>query len=945
MSRLTMIVAVLLAAAPAFGSEGSSAPDYATQVAPIFKKYCAGCHNDEDREGKFSLESYASLGRGTPRGPALLPGDAAASRIVRLMTSTVKPMMPPKDEPRPSPLEIELVKTWIASGARGPRGQAPDRLALMVPRIPSHAKARPITAMDSTSDGRWLAVARDAEVGLYSGRPPRSAAPERTLGHYPGKVTALHFTPAGDTLVTASGVAGLGGVAAIWNVASGALVQQFEGHRDSLYDAELSPDGKQLATCGYDKTIMLWDAVSGKPLRTLEGHTGAVYDVAFSPDGRFLVSASADDTCKVWRVEDGQRMDTLPQPLKAEYTCAFSPDGRWIVAGGADNNIRVWKFVSRDKPEINPMVIARFAHEGAIVRLAFTRDGTQLVSLAEDRTIKVWRTSDYSEGGLWENQSDVPTALALSPDGGSFEVGRLDGSLASYPIPAAAATVSQAVLAQSKSVEAPAARPVAEATEHEPNNAPNQANRVTIPARIAGVIAAAAGRSDVDFFRFTAKAGEQWVFETSADRAKSKLDSHIEVLDGQGRRIPRVLLQAVRDSYFTFRGKNDSEAGDFRVFNWQEMRLNEYLYVNGEVVKLWRYPEGPDSGFGVYPGRGNRWGYFDTTPLAHALGEPCYIVEPHPPGTKLVPNGLPVFSLYYENDDDAHRESGKDSRLFFTTPADGDYLVKIKDVRGLEGPDFRYTLTIRERRPDFTVALAGADPKVGAGSAKEFSLSARRIDGFDGPIRVDLADIPPGFRVTTPLVIEAGQLEALGVIEADAGATPPTALAAKASKVTATGRIGGREVSHSVNNLGTIQLAPAPKLRVAIGPAEGGPRPTNASGHEPLEFVIEPGRTITLTVRLERKGFSGPVPFGTSGAGRNLPFGVIVDNLGLNGLLVLENQPERVFFVTADSGTPEQVRPFHLTTSSEGGQSSPPVMLRVKKPRPEVAEASALGQR
>ncbi len=161
--------------------------------------------------------------------------------------------------------------------------------------------------------------------------------------------------------------------------------------------------------------------------------------MAFSPDSRFLVSASADDTCKVWRVADGQRMDTLPQPLKAEYTCAFSPDGRTIVAAGADNNIRVWRFVSRDKPEINPMVIARFAHEGAIVRLAFTPDGTKLVSLAEDRTIKVWRTSDYSELKLWENQPDVATALAIAPDGASFEVGRMDGSLASYAIPAAAA--------------------------------------------------------------------------------------------------------------------------------------------------------------------------------------------------------------------------------------------------------------------------------------------------------------------------------------------------------------------------------------------------------------------------------------------------------------------------------------------------------------------------
>jgi hypothetical protein len=122
-----------------------------------------------------------------------------------------------------------------------------------------------------------------------------------------------------------------------------------------------------------------------------------------------------------------------------------------------------------------------------------------------------------------------------------------------------------------------------------------------------------------------------------------------------------------------------------------------------------------------------------------------------------------------------------------------------------------------------------------------------------------------------------------------------------------------------------------------IGPAEGGPRPTSAKADEPLEFAIEPGQTITLTVKVHRSGDNGPVPFGNEGSGRNLPFGVIVDNLGLNGLLVLEGQRERTFFVTADREAAEQVRPFHLTTTAAGGQSSRPVLLRVTKPRLQAA--------
>ena len=799
-----------------------------------------------------------------------------------------------------------------------------------------------MTALDVSRDGQWAAVGRYATVAIYAtseGSDIAADGPRHVLKAFPGKVTAVHFTPDGARLVTASGVTGLGGVAAVWRVEDGSLIREFKGHRDLLHDAELSPDGTTLATCSYDREIRLWSMKDGAPIRTLAGHNGAVYDIAFSPDGRFLLSASADDTCKVWRVEDGLRMDTLPQPLKEEYSCAFSPDGKFIVAGGADNSIRVWEFVSRDKPRINPLVRARFAHESPIVRLSFTPDGSRLISLAEDRSIKVWETQDFTELRLWEKQPDVATALAVSGDGASFRVGRMDGSLATYPIPVTVTGTERGDGDIATPAEAPvAAVPIRDGevprrvTEREPNNnAAQVATDVDLPAEIRGTIAGrVAGEADVDLFGFSAKAGEEWVIEVNAARSKSKLDSFIEVLDARGGRIPRLLLQAVRDSYFTFRGKDDSTIDDFRIFNWEEMRLNEYLYANGEVVRLWLYPRGPDSGFQVYPGQGKRWGFFDTTPLAHALGEPCYVVEPHPPGAKLVANGLPVFPLYHDNDDDAHRELGEDSRLYFTAPSDGRYLVKVKDVRGQEGPAFTYTLTIRPRHPDFRITLQRMKSPIGAGGAQEFKVTAQRIDGFEGPIRVEIDGLPPGFSATTPLIIEAGQIEALGVVAADDDATAPTPEAARASRVTASGEIGRRDVTHPVGSLGEIKLAAKPKLRVKVAPAEDGAQPIVSSPGKPMEFEIHPGQTIHLKLKVERDGNVGAVPFGKEGAGRNLPFGVIVDNLGLNGLLILADQDERTFFITADRSVPRQTRHFHLNTTAAGGQASHPVILHVR---------------
>ena len=69
---------------------------------------------------------------------------------------------------------------------------------------------------------------------------------------------------------------------------------------------------------------------------------------------------------------------------------------------------------------------------------------------------------------------------------------------------------------------------------------------------------------------------------------------------------------------------------------------------------------------------------------------------------------MPVFPIDYVNDDGGTRFGGKDSRLHFQAPADGDYFLRLKDVRGLEGERFAYRLTVREPAPDFDVTF---DPK------------------------------------------------------------------------------------------------------------------------------------------------------------------------------------------------------------------------------------------
>src|SRR5947208_15511860 len=109
MLALRLICVVSLVAAQAAADEG---PDFAKDVAPILTKYCTGCHNDTDREGKLSLQTYQALAKGGAKGGVITPGQPELSRLMRVLTGAAKPQMPPEGEEAPKPADVEVLKSW-----------------------------------------------------------------------------------------------------------------------------------------------------------------------------------------------------------------------------------------------------------------------------------------------------------------------------------------------------------------------------------------------------------------------------------------------------------------------------------------------------------------------------------------------------------------------------------------------------------------------------------------------------------------------------------------------------------------------------------------------------------------------------------------------------------------------------------------------------------------
>lgn len=900
--------------------------DYRRDVSPIFEKYCLACHTADEAQGSLVMESYEALMRGGESGPAITIGVPSSSRLFLMAAGKLEPVMPPDDAEGPNEAELQMIASWIEQGAQGPAGAVAMRRTLITPEVKANKDAKiPITAIAVSPDGATRAIARYGDVQIIAGG---DQLPITTIESQPGKVNSLRFSHDGKTLLVASGVTGLHGHAGIYDVASGKLLTAIEGHADVIQVAIFSPDETQIATASYDREIMLWDASTGKLKQQFSGHNGAIYSLAFSPDGRVLISGCADETVKVWDVDSGKRLDTMSQPTGEVFSVAITKDGSFVIAGSSDNRLRVWRLVSRDAAQINPLVATRFVDESPLTHLAITHDGSKLVVVSEAGNVKLLRTSDWSQIAVLEPLGETASDLTISDDNRTVFISLMNGDIVTREL--SIITTEESSLSTSEKIVQPIyvdtgeLKIMDESIARKEQGLPEStlaAHPVSLArgSEIKGCIHTA---GQEDWFAFNAREGEMWVIETDTSGLNSKLDSIVEVCGQDAQPLLQSRLQATRDSYFTFRGKNSTQNDDFRIFAWEEMKLNEYLYANGEVTKLWLAPRGADSGFNVYPGRGSRWTYFGTSGTVHALGEPAYIVRPLGDDEEPAANGLPVFEIPYVNDDASTQDRGKDSYLLFKSPRADRFLVRLRDTRSEGGDAYSYRLRVRPAAPGFRASVNEIKAPIRRGTGRELQVNIDRVDGYEGEVWFELGELPAGVHSNFPVRIQPGQSFAIGNIWADADAESWEG--EKSPIVTARATIGGKIIEREAGVAGKLTLADRPSAVLEIIPD------SLAMPSDHATVIIKRGETISLMVKADRKdGFANEISLGKEQAGRNMPHGVYVDNIGLNGLLVREGESERQFFVTADPMAELGKRDFFLTGGIDGNITTRPIQLEV----------------
>lgn len=176
----------------------------------------------------------------------------------------------------------------------------------------------------------------------------------------------------------------------------------------------VSRNGTLVAGAADDNVVRIWNSRRPRAETLLEGHLAPITAITFGPAGRYLASGDSSGAIKFWDLESEREIAALSQKGAVQFV-AFNRTGDWIATGSSDESIGLWKRAgATSSPRWQR---AMKGHRQPPLAIAFSPDGTQVVTSSDEKLVHVWpvhseekpRRIDIREGGA--------RSLTFSEDG------------------------------------------------------------------------------------------------------------------------------------------------------------------------------------------------------------------------------------------------------------------------------------------------------------------------------------------------------------------------------------------------------------------------------------------------------------------------------------------------------------------------------------------------
>jgi Tol biopolymer transport system component len=211
-------------------------------------------------------------------------------------------------------------------------------------------------------------------------------------------ITVLAFSPDGEVLAATDRMHSR---VVIWDTDSWTVQKEIAGPQRTMAKVAFSPLGDffvtptshQTVAASGESTGTVYDTKTWEKVAVLPG-MGEVLDVAFSPDGKTLAVGTHQGEIKLWDVasfRDNSRprlVGTLFGETSGVHAVAFSLEGTTLVSAGVDSHINFWN-LKLGKPAL---VATLRGHSSGVLCVAFSPDKKTLATASYDSTIRLWRS-------------------------------------------------------------------------------------------------------------------------------------------------------------------------------------------------------------------------------------------------------------------------------------------------------------------------------------------------------------------------------------------------------------------------------------------------------------------------------------------------------------------------------------------------------------------------
>ncbi|KAK9141647.1 hypothetical protein Syun_011047 [Stephania yunnanensis] len=161
-----------------------------------------------------------------------------------------------------------------------------------------------------------------------------------TFSEHTNAVTALHFMPSNNCLLSAS----LDGTVRAWDLFRYRNFRTFTTPSSRQFVSLASDQSGEVICAGTLDSfeIFVWSMKTGRLLDVLSGHEGPVHGLMFSPSNAILASSSWDKTVRLWDVFEGKgAVETFPHTHDV-LTSVYRPDGKQLACSTLDGQIHFW---------------------------------------------------------------------------------------------------------------------------------------------------------------------------------------------------------------------------------------------------------------------------------------------------------------------------------------------------------------------------------------------------------------------------------------------------------------------------------------------------------------------------------------------------------------------------------------------------------------------------